>query len=101
MSETGENVLKLVEYFISFYDQLITMNHLHLTSQNVTNLLRLEHVKKVDILGDYLIQRSLIPLDLKEITRIKIKEAMPTFNLAAVNDLPILDESSKEFLYFY
>lgn len=101
MSETGENVLKLVEYFIYFYDTLITMNHIHLTPSNVANLLRMEHVKKVDILGDYLIQRSLIPLDLKEITRLKIKENMPTFNLVAINDLPILDENSKEFLYFY
>ena len=101
MSETGENVLKLVEYFISFYDTLISMNHLHLTATNVTNLLRLEHVKKVDILGDYLIQRSLVPMELREITRLKIKEHMPTFNLAAINELPILDENSKEFLYFY
>jgi len=70
-------------------------------SETGENLLRMEHVKKVDILGDYLIQRSLIPLDLREITRLKIKEAMPTFNLAAINELPILDENSKEFLYFY
>lgn len=101
MSETGENVLKLVEYFISFYDTLITMNHIHLTASNVANLLRMEHVKKVDILGDYLIQRSLIPLDLREITRLKIKDSMSSYNLAAINDLPILDENSKEFLYFY
>jgi hypothetical protein len=101
MSETGENVLKLVEYFITFYDTLISMNHIHLTSANVANLLRMEHVKKVDILGDYLIQRSLIPMDLKELTRLKIKEYMHTYNLYSINDLPILDENSKEFLYFY
>lgn len=101
MSETGENVLKLVEYFISFYDTLITMNHIRLTSQNVASLLRLEHVKKVDILGNYLIQRSLIPLDLKEIVRLKIKENMPTYNLESINDLPILNEDSKEFLFYY
>jgi hypothetical protein len=32
LKETGENVLKLVEFFITFYDTLITMNHIHLTS---------------------------------------------------------------------
>lgn len=101
MSETGENVLKLVEYFISFYDTLITMNHIHITASNVTSLLRMEHVKRVDILGDYFIQRSLLPLELKEITRLKIKDSMTAYNLATINELPILDENSKEFLYFY
>ena len=101
MKETGENVLKLVEYFITFYDTLITMNHIHLTCGNVAQLLRLEHVKKLDILGDFLIQRSLIPLDLKELARIKIKDnVMPTYNLYSITNLPLLDQSCKEFLYF-
>lgn len=100
MKETGENVLKLVEYFIYFYDTLITMRHLHLTATNVKYLLRLEHVKKVDILGDFLIQRSLIPLDLKELARLKIKDCMKTYSLYTVNNLPLLDQESKDFLYF-
>lgn len=100
MKETGENVLKLVEYFIMFYDTLITMNHIHLTSSNVINLLRLEHIKKLDILGEFLIQRSLIPLDLKEITRIKIKDTMHTYNLYTITSLPVLDQNCKDFLYF-
>lgn len=101
LKETGENVLKLVEYFITFYDTLITMNHIHLTSSNVTQLLRLEHIKKLDILGEFLIQRSLTPLDLKEISRLKVKECMHTYNLYTItNSLPILDENCKEFLYF-
>lgn len=100
MKETGENVVKLVEYFITFYDTLITMNHIHLTSSNVKNLLKLEHVKKLDILGDYLIQRSLIPLDLKELARIKIKDTMHTYNLYTINSLPVLDQHCKEFLYY-
>ena len=100
MKETGENVIKLVEYFITFYDTLIAMNHIHLTSNNVKHLLRLEHVKKLDILGDYLIQRSLIPLDLKELARIKIKDSMHTYNLYTINNLPLLDQHCKEFLYY-
>jgi hypothetical protein len=100
MKETGENIIKLVEYFITFYDTLITMNHIHLTSNNVANLLRLEHVKKLDILGDFLIQRSLYPLDLKELARLKIKESMNPFNLLTISNLPILDQSCKDFLYF-
>jgi hypothetical protein len=100
MKETGENVLKLVEYFIMFYDTLITMNHIHLTSSNVINLLRLEHIKKLDILGEFLIQRSLIPLDLKEITRTKIKDTMHTYNLYTITNLPVLDQNCKDFLYF-
>jgi hypothetical protein len=100
MKETGENVVKLVEYFITFYDTLISMNHIHLTSANVKHLLRLEHVKKLDILGDYLIHRSLIPLDLRDLVRIKIKDSMHTYNLYTINNLPILDQSCKEFLYY-
>jgi hypothetical protein len=100
MKETGENVVKLVEYFITFYDTLISMNHIHLTSGNVKYLLRLEHIKKLDILGDYLIQRSLIPMDLKELARIKIKDTMHTYNFYSVNNLPILDQHCKEFLYY-
>lgn len=77
------------------------MNHIHLTASNVAKLLRLEHIKKLDILGEFLIQRSLTPLDLKEISRLKIKECMTTYNLYTINnDLPILDQSCKEFLYF-
>lgn len=100
MKETGENILKLVEYFIQFYDTLITMNHLHLTASNVKNLLRLEHVKKLDILGDFLIQRSLIPLDLKELARLRIKDSMHTYSLYTITNLPILDQNSKDYLYF-
>ena len=101
MKETGENVLKLVEYFIMFYDTLITMNHLHLTSSNVAKLLRMEHVKKLDILGEFLITRSLTPLDLKELARITIKDSvMPTYNLFSINNLPVLDQNCKDFLYF-
>jgi hypothetical protein len=77
------------------------MNHIHLTSSNVTQLLRLEHIKKLDILGEFLIQRSLTPLDLKEISRLKVKEYMHTYNLYTItNNLPALDENCKEFLYF-
>ena len=76
------------------------MNHIHLTSNNVANLLRLEHVKKLDILGDFLIQRSLYPLDLKELARLKVKESMNPFNLLTISNLPILDQSCKDFLYF-
>lgn len=100
MKETGENVLKLIEYFIQFYDTLITMGHIRLTCSNVANLLKLEHVKKLDILGDFLIQRSLIPLDLKEIARIKIKNTMNTFNLYSINKLPLLSQECKDYLYF-
>lgn len=100
MKETGENVLKLVEYFIGFYDTLITMNHIHLTTSNVAKLLRMEHVKKLDILGDFLIQRSLIPLDLKELARMRIKSCMHTFNLYSITNLPVLDQNCKDFLYF-
>jgi hypothetical protein len=101
MKETGENVLKLVEYFITFYDTLITMNHIHLTSSNVAQLLRMEHVKKLDILGEFLITRSLTPLDLKEIARIKVKDSvMSTYNLFAISNLPMLDQNCKDFLYF-
>ncbi|CAF0811353.1 unnamed protein product [Brachionus calyciflorus] len=100
MKETGENIVKLVEYFIQFYDTLITMNHLHLKASNVANLLRLEHVKKIDILGDFLIQRSLIPLDLRELARLKIKDSMHMYNMYAINDLPILSQECKDFLFF-
>ena len=101
MKETGENVLKLVEYFIMFYDTLITMNHIHLTSSNVAQLLRMEHVKKLDILGEFLITRSLTPLDLKELCRIKIKDSvMSTYNLYSITNLPTLDQNCKDFLYF-
>lgn len=100
MRDTGENVLKLVEYFIQFYDTLITMNHLHLTSANVTSLLRMEHVKKIDILGEFLIQRSLTPLDLRELARLTIKDSMHTYNLYSITALPVLDQRAKEFLYF-
>ena len=100
MKDTGENVLKLVEFFITFYDTLITMGHIHLSTANVTNVLRLEHVKKLDILGDYLIQRSITPMDLKELARLKIKESMTTYNLYNINSLAILDQSCKDYLYF-
>lgn len=100
MKETGENILKLVEYFITFYDTLITMNHIRLTAANVKNLLRLEHVKKLDILGDFLIQRSLIPLDLKELARLSVKAYMPAYNLFNISNLPILDQNCKDYLYF-
>ena len=100
MKETGENVLKLVEYFITFYDTLITMRHIRLTAANVIHLLRLEHVKKLDILGEFLIQRSLIPLDLKELARIKIKSTMPAFSREAIEHLPLVDQYCKDYLYF-
>jgi hypothetical protein len=100
MKETGENILKLVEYFIRFYDTLITMRHIHLTAGNVKNLLRLEHVKKLDILGDFLIQRSLLPLDLKEIARLKLKDYMRTYNLYNISHLPMLDQYCKDYLFF-
>lgn len=77
------------------------MNHIRLTSSNVTQLLRLEHIKKLDILGEFLIQRSLIPLDLKEMARLKVKEYMGTYNFFTIsNSLPMLDENCREFLYF-
>lgn len=100
MKETGENIVKLLEYFITFYDTLITMDHIHLTASNVKNLLRLEHVKKLDILGDFLIQRSLTPLDLKELSRLKVKSYMKTYNLFNIENLPVLDQHCKDFLYF-
>ncbi|RNA11481.1 hypothetical protein BpHYR1_020262 [Brachionus plicatilis] len=100
MKETGENVLKLIEFFIQFYDTLITMGHIRLTCSNVANLLKLEHVKKLDILGDFLIQRSLIPLDLKELTRISIRNTMHTYNLYSINSLPVLSQECKDYLYF-
>lgn len=100
MKETGENIVKLVEYFITFYDTLITMDHIHLTAGNVKNLLRLEHVKKIDILGDFLIQRSLMPLDLKELSRLKVKMYMRNYNLYNIVNLPVLDEPCRDFLFF-
>lgn len=100
MKETGENVVKLVEFFIMFYDTLITMGHIRLTVGNVKNLLRLEHVKKLDILGDFLIQRSLMPMDLKELARLKVKTSMRAYNLFNISNLPILDQTCRDYLYF-
>lgn len=100
MKETGENVVKLVEFFIMFYDTLITMGHIRLTVGNVKNLLRLEHVKKLDILGDFLIQRSLMPMDLKELARLKVKTSMRAYNLFNISNLPILDQNCRDYLYF-
>jgi hypothetical protein len=100
MKDTGENIIKLIEFFITFYDILITMNHLNLSIRNVKNLLCLEHVKKIDILGDFLIQRSLTPLDLKELCRIKIKDSLVIYNLYSINRLPFVDAKLKDYLYF-
>ncbi len=100
MKETGENMIKLIEFFITFYDIIITMNHLNLNIKNVKNLLCLDHVKKIDILGDFLIQRSLTPLDLKELCRIKIKDSLGIYNFYSINKLPIIDDKLKDYLYF-
>ena len=100
LKDTGENVMKLVEFFITFYDTLITMNYLNLNDANLKSILSLEHVKQLDLLGGYLIQRSLQPLDLRELCRIRIKNTIYPYNYDTIKKLPTIDDKCKEYLFF-
>jgi hypothetical protein len=101
LKDTGENVIKLVEFFITFYDTLVTMNLLTLNNANITTILSSEHVKTVhDALAGFLIQRSLEPLDLRELCRIRIKNSMYPYNFDSIKQLPIIDDKCKNYLFF-
>lgn len=101
MKDTGENVIKLVEFFITFYDTLITMNLITLNGTVLTSILSLEHVKNIhDALAGFLIQRSLEPLDLRELCRIRIKNSLYPFNFDTIKQLPTIDNKSKDYVFF-
>ena len=101
LKDTGENIIKLVEFFITFYDTLVTMNLFTLNGANLTSILSLEHVRKGhDALAGFLIKRSLEPLDLRELCRIRIKNCLYPYNYDSIKKLPVIDEKCKNYLFF-